>query len=805
MNAAPKLSDSGPGISGPAKDLAAARAGVLAEFSPDRPAGQEFRDRLTEAYEGWLTQRADELGITQGSGFAIVAVGALGRGETVAGSDLDLMLVHDDRFPDQLADKADGLWYPIWDSGVGLDHSVRTIPEALRVARSEATATLSLLDARYIAGDQDLASLLIASVRNLWRVEARTRLPEILDAARARWDRAGEIAQRAEPDLKNGRGGLRDVQLLNALALAQLTDGMSRFGPDGPGSEVGAAYQRLLDVRTQQHLIARRARDRVQAQDADQLAAALGLGDRFDLAREVSRSARITRFAVDTGVRTARHSVGKKGLTSRLRRLPGRRPLDEGVVEYDGEVVLARSVIPSQDAGLALRVAAASATNDLPINAGVLDRLAKYSPEIPEPWSPDTLGDLLVLLAAGRTTAPTVEALNQIGLWTRLFPEWEVIEDLPPRDAVHEWTVDRHLLETTMNAAALTTSVSRPDLLLIGALLHDIGKGRDGDHSEVGEQLARDIGTRMGLWPQDVDTLAAMVRHHLLLPEIATRRDPSDPGVVASVATTLDHDRVLVELLGALTEADSLATGPGVWSDWKATLVSRLVRNTLDLIGGDEIAPPEPLSVEQEGLAASGGVHVRLETGDGPSTYRATMVAPDTPGLLSQMAGVIALAGLATHDAQVRSHAGSAINTFVVEPAFGGPPDVQVLQQQLRAAVEGRLDVPAKLVARDSAKGEARTAVAPPKARWIDDSASGSLLLEVRAADRPGLLARITSVLERAGADVRWAKVATLGSTVVDTFCVELARDTDGARAELIDAVLRVCPGAAPGGGSPSH
>lgn len=783
MNAVATLSDPTP-----ARQLAAVRAGVLGQYPVDAPAGAALRRDLTAAYEGWLKQRAAELGIDDTSGFAIVAVGTLGRGEMMPGSDLDLVLVHDERHPEVLADLAEGLWYPIWDSGIGLDHSVRSIPAAIAVAQADPTAALGLLDARWVAGDADLAALLIASVRNLWRVQARQRLPEILELARGRWDRAGAVAQHATPDLKNGRGGLRDGQLLGALALAQLTDGLTRLRGDEPGSPVAVAYRQLLDVRTQHQLITGRSRDRIQAQDADQLAAALGLGDRFDLSRLLSDSGRTVDFAVDTGVRTASAAVGRRGL-ARLRGKPVRRPLDEGVVEHGGEVTLARSALPSTDEGLVLRVAAAAAHHDLPIHGPTLERLACYGLMPSLPWAVEPLRDLLVLLAAGPGTARTIEALDRIGLWERLFPEWTTIRDLPPRDAVHTWTVDRHSVETVIGAAALTTTVSRPDLLLLGALIHDIGKGRDRDHSEVGAELAVEIGRRLGLWPEDVAILAAVVRHHLLLPSTATRRDPTDPAVVEAVAQELDHNRVVAELLGALAQADGAATGPAVWSDWKAGLVAALTARVVGSIGGTPVAAPEVLTESQRRLAEAGGIGVQLAAGDGPTTYLVTMVAPDGPGLLSRMAGVLTDSGLAVYSAQVASHVGYAVNTFAVTPTFGDPPDVQVLRQRLRTALGGRAE---RVPARRPEASTRRAVRAEPKAGWVDSPAGP--LLEVRAVDERGLLADIAAVLERRGLGIDWATVTTLGSTVIDTFAVTLERDTPAVRAQIVDAVLAVCP-----------
>lgn len=690
--------------------------------------GQDLRDALADRTEGWLVDRAAELGVVDGGGFAIVAVGSLGRRELVGHSDLDLILVHDDRNRDRLSEVADGFWYPIWDAGIGLDHSVRSVPEAMKVAREDVTAALGLLDARFVAGDEDLAALMISSVRALWRAEARMRLPEVIDGARARWDRTGDIAHRAEPDLKNGRGGLRDVQLLDALALAHLTDGLGRLDPGRPESPLRAAYDDLLAVRTELHLIAGRSRDQVRAQDADEIAAVLEVGDRFDLARMISGAARTASYAVDAGLRTAQNAVGRRGL-SRLRRMPMRRPLDEGVVEHGGEVVLAKTAMPSGDPGLVLRVASASARNRLPINASVLSRLAAYAAPIPEPWPAEDLSELLVLLASGDDLIDAVEALDATGLWERILPEWAAIRDLPPRDAVHTWTVDRHLMEAVAQAGALTTSVSRPDLLLLAALLHDIGKGRGRDHSEVGAELAAGVAERLGLWPEDRRLLVEAVRLHLLLPRVITRRDVNDPATVAWVADQVGHDGVLVELLGALAEADSRATGPGVWGEWKATLIGRLVERVVEHLGGRPVPAPQPLDPRVLARAEVGGVQVHAEPGESPSTTVVTMIAPDGAGMLSKMAGVLALAGLQAHSATVDTHAGHAIDRFVVAPTFGGPPDAVVLRQRLVAAVDGAIDVHEVLAERASARvAPARTGRAgvPASGRWRRPVWSGS-------------------------------------------------------------------------------
>ncbi|RAV14480.1 [protein-PII] uridylyltransferase [Mycolicibacterium sp. GF69] len=769
------------GSSRPATDLVAASEQLLAGGvrQLDSPA---LRHALQDLHEFWLNTKAAEIGITPTSGFAIVATGGLGRGEFVPYSDLDLTLLHDDMPPDVVGQVAELLWYPLWDANIRIDHSVRTVPEALKVGAADISAGLAMLEARHIAGDADLSTLLIGGARRQWRTGIASRFEELVEHTHARWQRSGEIAHRAEPDLKCGRGGLRDVQLLNALAIAQLADVYPNQTSASPLGSLGEAHLALLNVRTELHRVAGRGRDLLLAQHADEIGAALHIGDRFDLARTLSDAARTISFYVDAGVRTAANALPRRGFAA-LRR-PARRPLDEGVIEFAGEVILARDARPARDPGLILRVAAASATTGLPMAASTLARLAEAAPELRTPWPRQALKDLLVLLGTGPSAIATIEALDRTGLWGRLFPEWGAVRDLPPRDVVHIWTVDRHLVETVSRASAFTTRVSRPDLLMLGALCHDIGKGRGGDHSVIGAELATQIGTRLGLWPSDVEVLAKLVRHHLLLPHTATRRDLQDPNTIASVVDALDGDLVLLELLHVLAEADSLATGPGVWGDWKASLIGDLVHRCRTVMAGEPLPQPDPIDPRYLSLAAEVGVHVELTPGDSPHIFNVTIIAPDRRGLLSKAAGVLALNSLRVHSASVNGHEGAAINTFVVSPHFGSPPAAELLRQQFILALNGELDVQQALDRRerDAAQhgstraGEVPAAVpinhvtAPPRILWSDGARPGELVVQIRSTDRAGLLARLTAVFERDGVDIAWAKVTTLGSSVVDLF-----------------------------------
>ena len=778
-----------------AADLVLARdrllGGRTGAHQTGRLAPDALREALTDLHEFWLTVHAAHAGVRSDSeGIALVAVGGLGRRELVPYSDLDLVLVHSGH--KGINGIAEQLWYPLWNSGVGLDHSVRTVPEALDVAGRDLRTALGLLDARHLAGDETLTRQLADEARDAWRTGVRRRFDEIVSSARQRWQRSGEVAHWVEPDLKHGRGGLRDLAMLDALALAQLVD--------RPSGEVAQARRLLLDARTELRRIAGRPRDVLMPQDGDEIAAVLGIGDRFALARALSGAGRAVAYALDVALRSGQ--PGPRKVLGVLRRTPARRPLAEGVVLAADEVTLARDVDPSKDSALLLRVAAAAARTGRPIAPGTLARLGESAPEPRAPWPAEVRQELVSLLGAGEGLIDVVEALDRTGLWARLFPEWGAVRDLPPRDAAHVWTVDRHLVQATANAARLVTNVSRPDLLLIGTVLHDIGKGRGTDHSIVGAALATQVGERLGLPEKDVATLSAMVRHHLLLPHTATRRNISDEATVRRVVDTLDGDPVLLELLHGLAESDSLATGPGVWSDWKAALVADLVSRCRQAMAGERPEGPKPLDDAQralaESVAASRKPDVLVESGP---VATITLVAPDHPGLLSQAAGVLALHSLKVHAAELRAHAGVAVDTFSVSPRFGSLPDKALLREQFTRSLSGSLPLAEKLAAKERDYADVPDDPPAPRVLWFDDEADGGaesadVVLELRTADRLGLLHDIAAALEKCGADVLWARAMQVGGTAIASFSLAPTSPAHGSpdwRHEIEKAVLAAC------------
>ena len=679
---------------------------------------------LTRAYAGivdtWLTEvLGDEPGV------ALVAVGSYGRCELAPGSDLDLILVHRGRR--DIGAVAQRVWYPIWDTGLQLDHSVKTVKEALAVADTDLKAALGLVDARIVAGDRALGDELVDKARSQWKRQARRWMKVLGDAVTERRRRMGDVAFLIEPDLKEGRGGLRDVTALRAAAAAV---------PVIPADDmvVIEAAEVLVASRVELHRHTGKSSDRLSLQEQEGVARALGRADADDLMRAVSSSARTISWASDDAWRRIQAWI--TGPTGRVARTD--RALDAGVVLRDGEVVV-DSRADLSDGALLLRVAAASARAGVPIARSTLERLRDAAAGPGEPW-PSAARDALVrLLASGPGAVPAFEALDQYGLLVRVLPEWEPVRSRLQHNPYHRFTVDRHLLEAAAIAADLADRVSRPDLLLVAAWLHDLGKGYPGEHTQAGVELMGRLAARMGFPPEDVAVLVELVRHHLLLTNAATRRDIRDPATITRVADAV-KDPVTLELLHALSEADSRATGDTAWTRWKQVLVEELVMKVASVLRG---APPPPRAQTLDPAlrellqAAEGGLLVRAE---GPELV---VVAPDRAGLFCQLAGVLSLHGLDVLTADAWStDDGMAVDVFSVQRALDGEPDWPRFQHDLARALEGGLALEPRLAER------AQTYASQRRPRSRKPAVAGVTVDNDASAD--------ASVVEVRGPDAQW-------------------------------------------------
>jgi [protein-PII] uridylyltransferase len=786
--------------------------------------GEAFCRTYAAEADTWLAELADSATRTDSRHLALIAVGGYGRGQLCPFSDLDVVLVHEGRR--DIATVADAIWYPVWDQGVRLDHSVRRPAEVLKAASEDLRVALGLLDARLVWGDPQIAEPLLERVISVWRSRLGAHwLPDLQEQVTARHHLQGDVAFLLEPDLKESHGGLRDVNVLMALAayaptVADYVD-LEALGP--------AAAQLTL-VRVELHRNAGRDLDRLLLQEQDQIAAQLPYRDADALMATVSEAGRSIAWVSDEAWRRrpfwqpvpARRFRQAASRRTKVRGTDGGPPASDspltpsdssvGLVISNGEVGLAPSAPVATDPSLAFLLAAVAAERDLPIARPTLHRLADRMPALPDPWPSGARESLVRVLGAGHPAVDALEALDHYGLLVRLLPEWRGVRNKPQRNAYHRYTVDRHLLEAAANAASLTGRVDRPDLLLVGTLLHDIGKGSPGDHTEVGMTMIATIATRMGFPPGDVVTLVDLCRFHLLLPDTATRRDLDDPTTIETVAKSVG-DRQTLELLAALTEADSLATGPSAWGPWKAGLVGELVQRTSHYLSGNTAPAP---SRSTSTLANRGGSPAAEASGaDGSATEgldellaearrsphpvvrfdppHVAVAAPDRPGLLASVAGLLALHGLDVRSADVTSGGGVAAELFTVDAGQRRWPDLSRFTRDLEEVFSGVLALEERLDAKASAyAGARRPSAAHPVTPTveIDDRASSiSTVVEIHALDEVGLLHRVTRALFECGLDVVSARVSTVGDAVVDAFYV---RDSSGHKVTDPTLVERV-------------
>ncbi len=743
--------------------------------------GEEFCRRYAAEADAWLSGLAERAAGDVKRHLALVAVGGYGRGSLCPYSDLDVVLVHNGHR--DIGKVADAIWYPVWDQGVHLDHSVRRPSEVLSAAADDVRVALGLLDGRLVWGEAKVAEPLLEKARAAWRDRLGARYLPLLEQQMAeRRATAGDVAFLLEPDLKESHGGLRDVSVLRAIsAFAPLLADYADL------DSLNGATALLTDIRVELHRLAQREHDKLLLQDQDQVAAALGFIDADALMLAVSTAGRQIAWVSDDVWQRRRLWDPTPPPKRRFRRHASDHatppsPVDLGpdLVEVDGEIALTSLAPVSDDASLPLRLAATAAELERPIAKGSLHRLADRMPPPGDPWTGETRAALVSLLALGRPAVDKIESLDQHGLLVRLIPEWAAVRNKPQRNAYHTYTVDRHLLEAAALAAGLTDTVERPDLLLVGTLLHDIGKGFPGDHTTVGIEVVERITTRMGFAPADVAVLVDLVRQHLLLPDTATRRDLDDPTTIARVAQAVGN-RLTLHLLAALTEADSRATGPSAWGPWKAGLVADLVERTDRVLQGEaEPTAPDRIVTSNHELInevrASGLPSVSLQP------PHVIVAAPDRPGLFSSVAGALALNGMDVRAANVGGDDGIAVEVFTVEVARGTWPDTAKLREDLTAVLSDRLALGERLSERERIYPLRRGSAAhlPRSDVKVDNDASDTAtVLEIRALDEIGMLHRITRVLFDTGLDVVSARVSTLGEMVVDAFYV---RESGGGK-----------------------
>ena len=730
---------------------------------------RERRDRSNES-DRFLSQlfhkAIQDLGEAElGKEIALAAVGGYGRGELSPGSDLDILFIHSGRVSsEKLKALVNEVLYPLWDTK-SVDHSVRTRSETRDAATSDLRVATGLLDIRLITGNADLVTNVQSDALELWRKNAKENLQDLHKSLQERHSRAGELAYLLEPDLKEARGGLRDIQALRAIALSGAVT--------VPLEKISWAESTLNNVRESLHIASGRGKDRLLFQEQDKVAQLLKYADADAMMGDVARAARSVDYLLDYTWHTLEHK-GKDGLGRILKR-PRVATVAKNVSASNREIVIDPFTSFNEDPVVGLRAAATAAQLGLPLSLDTCTELSealkKGEGVLSNPWPREARELLIALIGAGEAMVGIFEILDQEEIIFHWIPEWMSVRSLPQRNALHRHTVDRHMVETAVHAAALTRKVQRPDLLLFAALFHDIGKGTQEDHSERGVRLIEPIAQRIGFDAKDIEVLKNLVLHHLLLSSTATRRDLDDPATIASVVSVIPDVNTL-ELLHALSIADGEATGSAGWSEWKATLVNDLVQRVKRAMAGAEVAQQPEVSQEQIAQAEKGVLRVTLE--EHSSGYAVEVISPDKPGLLSIVAGVFNISRLDVKSARTKTLGNSAVMYWIVTPEPHAPEITDTkLHELIAAALVDSKDVEEKLFARAAAYASIPTIPVPdPEVEIFTDAATDATVIEVRSHDRPGLLFRIGAAITQSKIDIRSAIVTTLGAEAIDTLYV---------------------------------
>ena len=804
------------------------------------------------------TERA--LTSTPDPGFALIATGGYGRGVLAPYSDIDLLFLSDQPLGAERRRAVEFMLYLLWDLGLKVGHATRTIAECLEDARGDLTIQTALIDARLLDGARpvfDRFEAAFAATRHA------SGLAPFLLAKRAertaRHHRYGDSPFLVEPHVKEGRGGLRDLQTL--YWLARHAFGVQRMpelvGPDSPGGglltpqearAIRRAWNFLWTVRFHLHYVTGRAEERLT----------------FDLQPVVGARMGYTRHGVQDGVeRFMKHLFLTARDVVRLTRLlepaleraalgpPAVVPAGDaglsqaGMALADGKVLFAPDRAVADDPAIMLRLVRAARDRGLevhPLAHRALIRNARFAVKLRDDHA---AAALFLDVLSGRDSARWMRVLNEVGFLSRLMPDWARIVGLMQFDTYHVFTVDEHTIEAigvlsalergelgeiAPVASELISQVQSRRALYVAMLLHDIAKGRGGDHSELGAQIALELCPRLGLSPEETETVSWLVLNHLLISATALKRDIDDPKTILDIAETVQSPERL-RLLLVLTVADMRAVGPKVWNGWKATLLRELYWRVAEVLAGGLSVPERDTRVARaraaaaallighdqaeidrfltlgypgywlsfdpdtharhaemirEAEAQSAPLTVRTRVIEARSVTEVTVFCSDHPGLFSRIAGALAVAGASIVDARIHTMTnGMALDTFWVQDAAGGAFDAPHRLARLAVLIEqslsGRLRLDAEIAKVRREPARLRAVTVPPRVVLDNHASNTHTVIEVNGRDRPGLLHDVTAAISGQGLQIASAHITTYGVRAVDVFYV---KDVFGLKVE---------------------
>ncbi len=814
---------------------------------------------------------------TTGEQMAVIATGGYGRGELAPFSDIDLMFLLPYKLTPHSEQVVEYTLYSLWDLGLKVGHATRSIEETIRLAGDDLTIRTSLLDARWLWGNQALFRDFQARFHEELVVGSGPKfVEEKLTERDERHGRMGDTRYVLEPNLKEGKGGLRDLQTLFWIAKylyqAANAEDLKEAGvlTAADVKSFAKAENFLWTVRCHLHYLAARPEERLTFNVQEELGSRMGYKDHagtrgverfmkhyFLTAKDVGDLTRVLCAVLEEQHKKRRAPSWLGGIRFGKKEIEGFR-VEGGRITIDGSNQLKKEPVRM------LQLFHVAQHHQLDIHPRAMRLVSQNLKLVDNELRESVEANRLFLeILTGPDPRTALMWLNETGVFGRFIPDFGRVVAQMQYDMYHVYTVDEHTIRAIDILDGICTGRLKEDhpvscdvvkevqsrrVLFVAVLLHDIAKGRGGDHSVLGAEVADKLCPRLGLSDWETETVSWLVRHHLLMSHLAFKRDLDDPKTVADFSDQVQSPERL-RLLLVLTVADIRAVGPNVWNNWKAGLLRELYWRAQEVLSG---GAPEKRRVERVERVKA---HLRAQLADWPEgevethlkrgqpAYRlgvdietlvrhanviraaesqdelfliearddpdrgvclVTVYAPDHPGLFANIAGALAMAQASIVDAKINTLTnGMALDTLAILLGDGGGParalDQKRLRKRIADAIQGKVRPARALAERAAGPMRRRTEVftVPPRV-LIDNNASNTLtVIEINGRDRPGLLHDVTQALTDEGLQISSAHISTFGERVVDVFYVRdvfgLKMDSEtkirAVRARLLDTI----------------
>jgi len=787
---------------------------------------------------------------------AIVALGGYGRQELFPFSDIDLMILFRPKFRKQVQGVADGLLYPLWDAGYEVGHGVRTISESMSQAKQDFVFRVALLDARLVVGSVSLFDELVAVYHKKFIDGKRDVFVQHMNNySEERRERFGSHGYLLEPNVKESKGGLRDLQAMVWSAKVVFGIGSIKgivdagFLLEQEGQRFDEAHNMLVRIRNRLHYISGRKNDQLYFEQQEEMAAAFGY-------QESESELSVERFMRDVYGHLRAIAVIADLFFDHVNEVLGLVDKEQGAADRDVENwielrknrihLVARPDELKAKPHLLMRTFLAASRFGVPVHhrskKAITENLDLITPKVRS--SPRMAKPFLAILSSPDNILTVMESMLETGLLAAYIPEFERIDALAQHDVYHVYTVDRHSVQAVAELHKVVAEepevaaiISLQKSFYLAALLHDVGKNSGYDHSEYGADLVREAGKRLCLDDQEIDALSFLIRYHLFIPENALRRDLNDTAFIKRCAETIEDSERLA-MLYLLSIADSRATGPSAWSDWKATLMRDMYLKVEAYLSHMDDVRAVPTMVDsqfEDGVAwlrdqvaalVKGEDGLKMSVSDlsadylnsfTPATvaghlklhrdhYRVIrqksltiaeasaghwsilIMSRDNPGLLAKICGVMTLHNLTVVNAQIFTWVdGTVVDVVDVRPSDGlsfEERDWQKLNEDLDKAVSHRIGLGYRLYEKlKNGVNRRRELTGTQDHRVVldNDGSDDFTIIEVHAADLPGQLYRITQTLADLGINIHKAFIATEIGQLIDVFYV-LDRNGDRIR-----------------------